>query len=237
MPVRTHSELPYRYKYPHPAVTVDCVVFGLGEADLQVLLIERKHDPFAGCWAIPGGFVNMDETLDAAARRELHEETGVQDVYLEQFFTFGEPGRDPRERVISVAFYVLVKPEDYSLCASSDASDARWFSLKELPRLAFDHKEILACAVRCLRDKVGREPIGFELLPEKFKLPQLQGVYEIILEQPLDKRNFRRRILGSGILVPLKEWDRSAQRRPARLYRFDRRKYEALKQKGFHFIT
>jgi 8-oxo-dGTP diphosphatase len=234
---KTRPHLPYCYQYPHPAVTVDCVVFGLGDDDLKVLLIERKHAPCARCWAIPGGFVNLDETLDAAARRELREETGVENVYLEQFHTFGEPGRDPRERVISVAFYVLVKPEDYSLCASSDARDVRWFSLKRLPRLAFDHQEILARAAQCLRDKLGREPVGFELLPEKFKLPQLQRLYELILERPLDKRNFRRRMLASGVLLALREWDRSAQRRPARLYRFDRRKCLALKQKGFHFIA
>jgi 8-oxo-dGTP diphosphatase len=228
------EEFPYHYKYPHPAVTVDCVVFGLEGNDLRVLLIERKHDPFAGCWAIPGGFVNINESLEDAARRELHEETGVTNVYLEQFYSFGAPKRDPRERVISVAFFVLVKPGDYALCASSDASAAAWFSLKRLPKLAFDHAEILARARQHLQQKIRYEPVGFELLPAKFKLPQLQRLYEVILEQALDKRNFRRRILRTGLLVPQKEMDRSQQRRPAQLYRFDKRKYRELKQKGFN---
>jgi 8-oxo-dGTP diphosphatase len=236
MTAKAKTKLPYCYRYPHPAVTVDCVVFGLGEHGLQVLLIQRKHDPFGGRWAIPGGFVNMDETLEAAALRELQEETGVQDLYLEQFYTFGDPGRDPRERVISVGFFVLVRPEHYALCASSDARDARWFSLKKLPPLAFDHPKILAQAIRRLRDKIRSEPVGFELLPAKFKLPDLQRLYEIVLERPLDKRNFRRRLLSSGLLAPLNELDRSQQRRPARLYRFDRRRYRELKQKGFNFV-
>jgi 8-oxo-dGTP diphosphatase len=236
MPTKKKQPLRFQYAYPHPAVTVDCVVFGLGGDALQVLLVRRKHAPFADRWALPGGFVNMDEDLDVAARRELQEETGVKCAYLEQFRAFGKPGRDPRERVISIAFYVLVKPEDYALCASSDASDASWFSLNALPPLAFDHPEILAAALRQLREKACTEPVGFELLPDKFKLPQLQRVYELILQRPLDKRNFRRRILESGLLVPLKELDRSQQRRPARLYRFDLRRRGEWRQKGFRFV-
>jgi 8-oxo-dGTP diphosphatase len=225
----------YTYNYPHPAVTVDCVIFGLGEQELEVLLIQRKAEPFRDSWALPGGFVHIDESLEDAARRELKEETGVENVFLEQLFTYGEPARDPRERVISVAYYVLVKPSDFKLRAESDASDARWFPLKSLPPLAFDHASILASGLQRLKGKVRYEPIGFELLPARFKLPQLQKMYEIILEQPVDKRNFRKKILGTNLLVQLDEFDTSEQRRPARLYRFDRKKYLQLKQKGFNF--
>jgi 8-oxo-dGTP diphosphatase len=225
----------YQYQYPHPAVTVDCVIFGLSETDLQILLIQRKGEPFRESWALPGGFVKMDENLETAARRELKEETGVENVFLEQLYTFGEPGRDPRERVISVAYYVLVKPSDYTLRAQSDAKDVRWFSVHDTPPLAFDHEKILKLAIHRLKGKVRYEPIGFELLPAKFKLPQLQRLYEIILEHPLDKRNFRKKILSTGLLVRLNEFDTSEQRRPARLYQFDKRKYHALKQKGFNF--
>lgn len=235
MASKTPSKHRYHYQYPHPAVTADAVVFGLGEADLQVLLIERRHPPFAHYWAVPGGFVNLNESLEAAARRELAEETGLQNVPLEQFHTFGDPGRDPRERVISVAYFGLVRPEACVLRARSDARAIRWFPVDHLPRLAFDHRQMVARAAQCLREKLVREPLAVALLPEKFKLPQLQRVYEIILGVSLDKRNFRRHFLASGLLVPLGEWDRSARRRPARLYRFDRRKLAAQPAGGFAF--
>lgn len=236
MTKQNDQERKFTYQYPHPAVTVDCVVFGLDGKDLEVLLIRRKIEPFRNSWALPGGFVRLEETLDEAARRELQEETGVTEVFLEQFYTFGELGRDPRERVISVAYYVLVKPEAYHLFAQSDASEAAWYSLKNLPKLAFDHEAIIGRALKHLREKIRTEPIGFELLPAKFKLPQLQRLYEVILERTLDKRNFRRRILHSGLLVPLDEMDRSQKRRPARLFRFDHSKYLELKRKRFNFV-
>lgn len=225
----------YTYKYPHPAVTVDGVVFGYDEADLKVLLIQRRNAPFKGKWALPGGFVNIDEGLDEAARRELAEETGIGKLYLEQLYTFGAPKRDPRERVISVAYYALVKLTDHAVKAADDAMDARWFPVAELPPLAFDHADILGVALRRLKGKIRYEPVGFELLPEKFPVSELQRLYETILEQTLDKRNFRKRILGMGLLKDTAERQRGVAHRAARLYRFDQAAYQRLKHKGFNF--
>ncbi|HWA24760.1 MAG TPA: NUDIX domain-containing protein [Lacunisphaera sp.] len=225
----------YSYKYPHPAVTVDCVVFGYDATDLKVLLIRRKLDPFKGRWALPGGFVQIAEGLEDAARRELREETALQDLYLEQLFTFGEPGRDPRERVISVAYYGLIKLAGQSLQADSDAEDVAWFPVAELPKLAFDHETIVETALRRLKGKVRYEPIGFELLPEKFTLRELQQLYETVLEEDLDKRNFRKKILGMDFLEALDEYQRDVAHRAAQFYRFDRARYEQLKRRGFNF--
>ena len=220
---------PYCYEFPRPALTVDCVVFGVKPGEtLQILLIQRRHDPFEGQWALPGGFVDPDEDLQTAALRELEEETGVRDVFIEQLFTFGAPGRDPRGRVVSVAYYALVNLARHPVRAASDAEDARWFSVDELPELAFDHREIIARATERLRGKVRYQPIGFEVLPEAFTLSQLQGLYETILNVGrLNKRNFRHRILGWGILEEVGR-QRNVAHRPAKLYRFDRAKYDAL---------
>lgn len=223
------------YEFPRPALTVDCVIFGFDEGDLKVLLIERGLEPFHGRWALPGGFVRVDESLDAAALRELEEETGVRDVYLEQLYTFGTVDRDPRERVVTVAYYALLKMESHVLKASADAARARWFSVREAPTLAFDHDEILATAIRRLEAKVRYEPIGFELLPEKFTLTQLQHLYETVLQKELDKRNFRKKILSMGLLIPLEEHQKNVRHRKARLYRFDGEKYRQLKRAGFNF--
>lgn len=212
-------------------VTVDCVVFGLDDTNLRVLLIDRKNEPLG--WALPGGFVHGDESLEDAARRELLEETGVGDVFLEQLYTFGRPDRDPRDRVVSVAYYALVKLRE--LRASTDASDARWFDASTLPKLPFDHDEIVAVARERLRGKVRYQPIGFELLPTKFALSQLQKLYETVLERPLDKRNFRKKILGMGLLDELDERQKAVAHRAARLYRFNRRKYRELLSQGFNF--
>jgi 8-oxo-dGTP diphosphatase len=222
-------------QYPRPAVTVDCVVFGLDEGDLKVLLIQRDLPPFKGKWALPGGFVHIDETLDDAALRELSEEAGVRDVYLEQLYTFGDLDRDPRGRVITVAYYALVKLSDHRVRAATDASDAGWFPMARLPPLAFDHRRVVSVALRRLQGKVRYEPIGFELLPPKFKLSQLQRLYEAVLERPLDKRNFRKKLLGMGLLERLPEVERNVAHRAARLYRFDRKKYDQLAKKGFLF--
>jgi 8-oxo-dGTP diphosphatase len=201
----------FTYEYPRPALTVDCVVFGFGGAGLQALLIRRGVEPFTGAWALPGGFVLMDEDLEVAARRELAEETGLKGVFLEQLKTFGEPGRDPRGRVVSVAYYALVRPDQHPAKGDTDASEAAWFPADGLPELAFDHAEILGEA-----------------------LARLQALYEAILGRPLDKRNFRKKLLAFDFLVRL---DASAggPHRPARLHRFDREKYEALVRKDFHF--
>jgi 8-oxo-dGTP diphosphatase len=224
--------------YPSPSVTVDCVVFGVtfeaGGPALRVLLVERGEAPFEGALALPGGFVRLDETVDDAARRELREETGLVDVFLEQLFTFGGLDRDPRGRVVSVAYYALVNLADHRVQSGTDARAARWVAVQEARGLAFDHDQILAVALERLRAKVRYQPIGFEMLPERFKLSQLQALYEGILGRELDKRNFRKRFLGMGLLVEAGE-ERGVPHRAARLFRFDKRRYEALRRRGFDF--
>jgi 8-oxo-dGTP diphosphatase len=225
----------YTYDYPRPALTVDCVVFGLDETDLKVLLIQRKLTPFQHTWALPGGFVRIDETLDDGARRELEEEAGVTDVYLEQLYTFGALDRDPRDRVVTVAYYALAKLSDHRIRAATDAMGVGWFGLDDLPKLAFDHTEIVTSAHERLRGKVRYAPVGFELLPPRFSLTQLQRMYEIILGTDLDKRNFRKKILAMDLLVETDEFEQGVRHRAARLYRFDRRKYDRLTKQGFEF--
>ena len=225
----------YTYKYPRPALTVDCAVFGLHGDDLKILLIQRAHGPFEGQWALPGGFVDMDETIEEAARRELAEETSLEEIYLEQLYTFGAVDRDPRERVVSVAWYALVNIDDHSVRAQTDARDIGWFLVRDMPPLAFDHEGILHTALERLRGKVRYQPIGFELLPEKFTLRRLQHLYEVLLQQELDKRNFRKKVMKLGLLEELEEWEQGVPRRPARLYRFDRDKYRELETEGFEF--
>jgi 8-oxo-dGTP diphosphatase len=227
--------MPHTYQYPRAALTVDCVVFGFGAGELKALLIQRAQEPFKGKWALPGGFVRVSETLDNAARRELAEETGLENVFLEQLYTFGTVNRDPRERVVSVAHYALVKLSDHKAKAATDAANAEWFPISKLPKLAFDHPEIVATALARLQGKVRYQPIGFELLPPKFTLSELQHLYEAILETGLDKRNFRKKVLGFGLLLPLKETQMAGRHRPAQLFRFDADKYEKLKNRGFNF--
>jgi 8-oxo-dGTP diphosphatase len=214
---------------------VDCVVFGLDGEDLKVMLIRRDLEPFRGAWALPGGFVRMAESLDEAARRELREETGLEEVFLEQLYTFGDVGRDPRGRVVSVAYYALVNLLGRRVHASADAADAKWFAVGDVPTLAFDHAAVLAAAVKRLRGKVRYEPIGFELLPPRFTLSQLQRLYEAVLDRPLDKRNFRKKILSMGVLVETNEIQQDVAHRAARLYRFDEPKYRRMARKGFNF--
>ncbi|HEY6723113.1 MAG TPA: NUDIX domain-containing protein [Polyangiaceae bacterium] len=223
----------YTYRYPRPALTVDCVVFATYDEGLRVLLIRRGEEPFAGGWALPGGFVRVDETTEAAARRELEEETGLKSAYLEQLYTFSRVDRDPRERVVSVAYYALVKPS--ALAAGSDARSAEWIDVTRLPELAFDHDEILEMALARLRGKIRYQPIGFELLPQKFTLGQLQRLYETILGRELDKRNFRRSFLRMGVLQALDEMEAGVAHRPSQLYRFDRAEYRRLLRHGFNF--
>jgi len=223
------------YEYPRAALTVDCVVFGVDEAGLQILLIQRGIAPFRGFWALPGGFVRIDETVEEATRRELREETAVERVHLEQFGIFDAIDRDPRERVISIASYGLVKLLDHRIKAATDAAKAAWFGADDLPRLAFDHAAIASAARKQLQSKVRSEPIGFELLPPKFKLTQLQRLYEAILDRPLDKRNFRKKVLALDLLEELEEVEEDVAHRAARLYRFDERKYRALTKGGFDF--
>lgn len=218
--MKISTKVSYTYDHPRPALTVDIVIFTLRDEQLQVLLVQRRSEPFAGEWALPGGFVEMDESLETAAARELEEETGVHDAYLEQLYTYGEPGRDPRGRVVSVAYYALIPADARVLTeGGSDASRAGWFPVEALPVLAFDHAEIVSYALRRLRYKLEYSAVGFQLLPDEFTLSELQHTYEIILGERLDKRNFRRRILEAGIIEATPN-TRTGEGRPARLYRY-----------------
>jgi len=207
----------YCYDYPRPALTTDICLFTVVEDDLQVLLIRRALEPFQGSWALPGGFLQETETLDQCAARELKEETGAAVAHLEAFATFSEPGRDPRYRVVTAAYFALVPAADHALQSGSDADDARWYSLQRLPDLAFDHGEIIAAARRALVARLDREPLALALLPARFTLTRIQKIYEAVEGQPLDKRNFRRSILARGWLRETGEMERGS-RRPAMLY-------------------
>ena len=221
----------YCYKYPHPAVTTDCVIFGFDGERLQVLLIERGIEPYKGRWAFPGGFLKMDETAEEGALRELKEETGLEGAYMEQFHTFSAPERDPRERVITIAYYDLVKIQEVK--GGDDAVSARWFPLDEIPSLAFDHDYILRMATQRLREQIHFQPIGFELLPEKFTIKELQLLYESILGINFDRRNFAKKMTHLEILTDLEETIWPTPKREAKLYKFNAEKYEELKRKGF----
>lgn len=224
------------YQYPRPALTVDCVIFGYDSKKLDILLIKRGIEPFKGQWALPGGFVRMKESAEEAAIRELREETGLLNVYMEQLYTFSQPDRDPRGRTVSVAFFALINKNDFlKPQGGDDASEAEWFNIKELPKLAFDHKKIIEVALNRLKGKIKYQPVGFELLPEYFTLVQLQELYEIILETAVDKRNFRRKILNSGLLIELEKVSDGSKGRRATLYKFDKNKYEELSRKGVEF--
>jgi 8-oxo-dGTP diphosphatase len=214
-------------------VTVDIVIFTIQSRALKVLLVKRRMPPFANQYAIPGGFVHEDEHLDQAALRELREETGVADVYLEQLYSFGNTERDPRGRVITVAYFALISA-DRPLKAGTDAAEANWWAVDQLPTLAFDHNKILQYALDRLRNKLEYTTVGFQLLPDKFTLTELQEVYEAILGKKLDKRNFRRKMSLLKILKPLSEHRRGGQR-PAQLFRFVAARFEKLKDKGILF--
>ncbi len=208
-------------KYERPSVTVDVVMMTLRQRDLQVLLVKRRSWPYEGMWAIPGGFVNINESLEDAANRELQEETSVQDVYLEQLYTFGDPNRDPRTRVITVVYFALIDGQQLSVKAADDAADVGWFSVYQLPPLAFDHEKIIQYTLSRLRGKLNYTAIAFNLLPEQFTLRELQRVYEIILHKKVDKRNFRKKVLATGILEDTGAKKMEGTHRPARLYRFN----------------
>jgi 8-oxo-dGTP diphosphatase len=211
-------------RYDRPSVTVDVVIFTLQGGELHVLLVQRKHWPFEGHWAIPGGFVNMDEGLDQAARRELEEETGVRDIYLEQLYTFGHPKRDPRTRVISVAYIALVSADTQTLRVSDESTNVSWFPVRRLPgALAFDHDSILAMALERLRSKLEYTTLAFQLLPEVFSVLELKHIYEQILGEELDKGNFYRKIKDAKVLEDT-GMRREGRGRPTTLYRFRRKR-------------
>lgn len=232
---RKEQLMPFTYEYPRAALTVDCVVFGFDGEGLKLLLIERGLEPFKGRWALPGGFVGVEEELEDAARRELKEETGITAVVLEQFQTFGAVNRDPRERVVTVAYFALTRLEDHRPHAATDARQAVWFNCGELPKLAFDHQVVIQRALEHLRQRVRLEPVGFHLLSAKFTLTQLQCLYETVLGRDIDTRNFRKRVVAMELVVPLKRQFQRGRQRPAQLYRFDSKQYEKLKKAGFQF--
>ena len=210
--------MPYAYQHPHPAVTTDIVIFTIRQQQLELLLMRRADEPCKDCWALPGGFVNIDEDLEHCALRELEEETGVTGVYLEQLYTFGTPGRDPRERVISIAYYALVPPDRMNIRAASDAREVAWFEVRQLPPLAFDHKAIVEKAHQRLAAKLNYSTIALQFMPKKFTLSELQQVYESILGAQLDKRNFRKRVAALGCVKETGEYRRDGNHRPARLF-------------------
>jgi len=209
----------FQYDYPHPAVTVDVVIFTIRDRQLKLLLVKRAGEPYRGQWALPGGFVQLQESLEEAARRELEEETGVAGVFLEQLYTFGRPDRDPRERVITVAYYALIPSDKIQIRAATDAEAVGWFGMDELPALAFDHAAIVKMAHERLTAKLDYSTIAFAFMPELFTLSELQEVYEIILRQEMDKRNFRKWVLALEQIEETDEERRGGIHRPAKLYR------------------
>ncbi len=204
-------------KFQRPSVTVDMVVFTIQGNQLKVLLVKRKINPFRGKWSLPGGFVRMNENLEQAAKRELEEETGVKNIYLEQLYTFGDPKRDPRERVITISYMALINSENIKLRASTDASEAEWFVVKNIPILAFDHKEILEYALKRLRWKLEYTTVAFSLLPKKFTISSIQRIYEIVFNKKFDKRNFSKKILSLDVLKE-EEIKKDVSHRPPMLY-------------------
>lgn len=219
-------------------VAVDAIVFGYSKQDgVSVLLIQRKYEPYKNSWAIPGGFVLEDESLEEAVKRELVEETGITVNYLEQLYTFGEPKRDPRQRIIAIAYFGLVKTSQYQeLKASTDAENAKWFSIKKLPALAFDHKQIIAVAIERLRAKVRYQPVGFELLDKKFPFSDLEKLYTALLDKEINRRNFSKKILSFDFLEETGELSKSEGKgRPSKMYQFNQKRYKELLKEGFHF--
>lgn len=231
----TASEKKYTYDYPRPAVTVDCVIFGFDKNQLKVLLTKRAIEPFLGKWAFPGGFIQEDENADDCALRKLREEAGLKDIFLEQLYTFSNLARDPRGRVISIAYYALVRPDAYTLEAGVDIDAVQWFGIDEKLDLAFDHKQILNTAIQRLRGKIRYQPIGFELLPKQFTLPDLHNLYETVLQRSIDRGNFRKKILSMGLLIDHSDKQKDRRARAAKIYSFDRVKYKELTESGFYF--
>ena len=221
----------YTYEYPRPAVTTDCVIFGFDSEGLSVLLVERGIEPYKGCWAFPGGFMQMDEDAQTGAKRELKEETGLEADYIEQFGTFTEVNRDPRGRVVTIAYFALVKKTEVK--GADAAAQAKWFPIDAIPPLAFDHDRILRVALKALREKIHFEPVGFELLPQVFTMPQLQDLYESILQVRFDRRNFASKMLKLDILTQVDDGTvRKGTRNPIK-YSFNKESYEQMKAKGY----
>jgi 8-oxo-dGTP diphosphatase len=215
-------------------VAIDCIIFGFDEDGLKLLLLKRRFEPSKGKWSLMGGFLKKEESLDDAARRILLELTGLNNIYMEQVYSFGSVDRDPGERTISIVYYALIKVNDNDR-KRAEAHGANWVSINNLPELIFDHSSMVELALRTLRSRTERKPIGFELLPEKFTLPQLQSLYEAIHQEQLDKRNFRKKILETGLLEKLEEKDRESSKKGAYFYRFNKKKYQTYIDMGFNF--
>lgn len=216
-------------------ISIDCVVFGFENETLNVLLIKRKRSPEKDSWALPGGFILRDETLDVAAIRILEETSNVKNIYLEQVHTFSAVDRFPNRRVVTTSYFALIDPDKHSIKPGIDTTDVKWFDINKLPYLPFDHATIFEFALNSLRKSVRYKPIGFELLPKKFTLTQLQILYESILDVKLDKRNFRKKILGTKLLIQLDEYQEGVAHRAPRLFRFDSKNYDKLKKMGINF--
>jgi len=215
-------------------MALDCIIFGFDERGLKLLLIKRDLEPAKGRWSLMGGFLDPDESLDESARRILYRLTGLDNVFMEQFYTYGEITRDPGERTISVAYYALLKIDDYNKDLVKSYS-AKWHEINKIPDLIFDHNKMVNRALKTLRRKARYRPIGFELLPAKFTLPQLQSLYEAIYQKKFDKRNFRKKIIATDLLKKHDEKDMEGSKKGAYLYSFKRKKYNALASKGFNF--
>lgn len=217
------------------ALSIDCVIFGFRHGELDILLIKHAEGISKGRWALPGGWIRYNESIDDAATRLLTSLTGVSNIFLEQLRAFGEVERYPGKRVITIAYYALINADSYSLSAGFTASDAKWFRLQDVPRLPYDHATILKTGFQYLKHKVRHEPIGFNLLPKKFTLNDILKLYEAILETEMDKPNFRRKLLNMNLLVPCDEKQRDVSHRAASFYRFDKKIYKQLKESGFTF--
>ena len=230
----SENNVPFKQEFQF-GLSVDCVVFGYQEGQVRVLLIERNADPYKGSWALPGDLVSLNEDLEHAANSVLNKLTGLKDIFMEQFHTFGSVNRHPAGRVATVAYYSLVKSSNYHPVASAWASSIQWFDIRELPDLAFDHKVILEKGIRTLQRSIQYRPVGFELLPLKFTLSELQALYEALLGFKFEKPNFRKKILGMNLLTPLDEVQENVWHRPAKLYKFDEGRYRSLRDVGFTF--
>lgn len=226
----------FTYQYPRAAVTTDCVIFGIRKDELELLLVKRAIQPFKGKWALPGGFILLKETADECAYRILKEEAGIRNVFIEQLYTFSNLKRDPRERVISIAYYALVNADQLHPVAGHFNDAAAWYPVKKLPSLGFDHRQIAEAALKRLQGKLVYQPIGFELLPQQFSISQLHRLYETILERKIDRRNFNKKILSMKLLEKVRgKRITGSPGKPATLFQFNKEKYQKLTTKGFSF--
>jgi 8-oxo-dGTP diphosphatase len=219
---------------PRHLIAVDCIIFGFENSKLKLLIMQRKVEPQKGEWSLMGGFVQQDESIDAAAARVLKQTTGLENIYMDQLHCYGDVGRDTGARVLSMAYYALIRIKEHDHVLA-EGHGAHWLELHQIPPLIFDHNKMIEDALKKLRDNAHFHPIGFELLPEKFTLSQLRSLYEEIYQHELDRRNFRKKLLSMGILEKLEEKDKTTSKKGAHLYRFDKQKYEELTQRGFVF--